>query len=270
MGKAREANIEKAVSLVKKAAEKGAKIICLPELFSSLYFPQNEKDENAKNFAEPQNGPIVKRMALLAKELSVVLIVPFYEKEYGKYYNSVSVVDESGKILGTYRKMHIPHDHLFYEKNYFNEANGDYLVFKTKYAKISPLICFDQWFPEAARICALKGAEIILYPTAIGLIAGEKTEENWRDAWETVQRGHAISNSVHVAAVNRVGKEGNLKFWGSSFVCDSFGKIIKKASLKEEEILIADVDLSNNERIREGWGFFRNRRPKSYETIMKN
>ena len=172
-------------------------------------------------------------------------------------------------MLGKYRKMHIPHDPLFYEKNYFSDGNLGYRVFRTKFARIAPLICFDQWFPEAARVATIKGAEIIFYPTAIGWVIGSKEKDDWLSAWVTAQRGHAIANSVHIAAVNRIGTEKKIRFWGNSFVSDPFGKIIAKAGYKEG-VVVAEIDLSNNKRIRESWGFFRNRRPESYEEIRKN
>ncbi|HZX34648.1 MAG TPA: agmatine deiminase family protein [archaeon] len=260
-------NTEKAVSMVLKAAKKGAKIVCLPELFSTLYFPQEERDAAAKTLAEKIPGETTMAMSALAKKLGIVLIVPFYEKARGgKFFNTVCVFDEKGKILGKYRKMHIPHDPFFYEKNYFREGDLGYKVFSTRYGKIAPLICFDQWFPEAARISALKGADIIFYPTAIGRISGQKEPDDWLDAWQTIQRAHAVANGIHVAAVNRVGREGKLEFWGSSFVSDSFGKVLKKAG-SGEKVLVADVNLKNNERVREGWGFFRNRRPESYGVL---
>lgn len=260
-------NIAKAEKLVRKAASKGADIICLPELFSTLYFPQ-EKKSDAHRFAEPLNGETISAMKNLAKELSVVVIAPFYEKSGKKHYNTVAVIDGKGRIAGKYRKMHIPHDPLFYEKNYFDEGNMGYKVVSLHDAKIAPLICFDQWFPEAARVVSLKGAEIIFYPTAIGNIDRWKEKEDWHSAWETVQRAHAIANSVHVVSVNRCGKEGRLRFWGGSFICDAFGKIIKKAG-SGEEVLVADIDVSYNMKIRESWGFFRNRRPESYGHIRK-
>lgn len=257
-----QANMEMTVDMIKKAAKKGAQIVCLQELYRTRYFPQEEKKDVAE-LAETIPGESTQLFSILAKELGTVIIVPVFEKAGRDYYNSVVVVDADGKLLETYRKMHVPHDPLFYEKNYFKDGNLGYRVYKTRYASFSVLICYDQWFPEAARICTIKGADILFYPTAIGWIK-DKPEEEWRKAWETIQRAHAIANGVHVAAVNRVGDEGELKFWGSSFVCDSFGKVLKKASEDKEEVLVAELDLNMNKKIREGWGFLRNRRPDTY------
>ncbi|NTV27761.1 MAG: peptidyl-arginine deiminase, partial [Methanothrix sp.] len=220
--------------------------------------------------AETIPGKSTEAFCLLAKELKIVIIVPVYEKDDIGYYNSVVVIDADGSLLSTYRKIHIPQDPLFYEKNYFT-AGEEIQVYQTKYARISVLICYDQWFPEAARVAALRGAEIIFYPTAIGWIKGEEdpAEGDWHDAWETIQRSHAIANSVYVAAVNRVGREGDLLFWGSSFVCDSFGKVLARASRSDEEVLVAQLDLAKNEMIREGWGFFCNRRPDAYWPLIE-
>jgi len=247
-------NLEETLKKVNSAISKGAKIICLPELYRTTYFPQAEHTD-AACFAETIPGESTDAFSALAKKNGVVIIVPLYEIAVdGHYYNSVAVIDADGRLMQTYRKMHIPHDPLFYEKNYFQEGDKNFLIYDTRYAKIAVLICYDQWFPEAARIVALKGADIIFYPTAIGWIKGEglPPEGDWHDAWETVQRGHAIANGVHVAAVNRVGQEGELIFWGSSFVCDSFGKGIIRASDDDEEILMAEIDLDKNRKIQEG------------------
>lgn len=259
------ANMDKAADMIKKAAKKGAQIVCLQELYRTKYFPQAEK-KDASKLAEAIPGGSTHLFSGLAKELGIVIIVPVFEKaESGRYYNSAVVIDADGKLMDTYRKSHIPHDPLFYEKNYFKAGDFGYRVYKTRYASFSVLICYDQWFPEAARICTLKGADILFYPTAIGWIKyNMPTEDDWQDAWETVQRSHAIANGVHVAAVNRVGEEGELKFWGSSFVCDSFGKVLKRASKENEEILVVQLDLSKNKKTREEWGFLRNRRPDTY------
>ncbi len=197
--------------------------------------------------------------------------MPLFERSSnGKFYNSAVVIDADGKLFDTYRKIHVPHDPLFYEQNYFALGDLGYRVYKTAYAQIGVLICYDQWFPEAARICTLKGADILFYPTAIGYIKGHTSEDgDWHDAWETVQRGHAIANGVHVASVNRVGEEGELEFWGSSFICDSFGKILAKASSTREEVLVAAVDLGLNKQIRDGWGFLKNRRPNTYKLLAE-
>lgn len=261
-----QANMEKAAGMIKKAAKKGAQIICLQELYRTRYFPQEEKKDVAQ-LAETIPGDSTDLFSGMAKELGIVIIVPVFEKAGRDYYNSAVVIDADGKLLDTYRKIHVPHDPLFYEKNYFKDGDAGYRVYKTSYASFSVLICYDQWFPEAARIAALKGADILFYPTAIGLIKGTLPLDSWDDAWETIQRSHAIANGVHVAAVNRVGEEEELKFWGGSFVCDSFGKVLKRASKKNEEILIGKLDLSKNKEIQESWGFLRNRRPDTYGLI---
>ena len=271
------ANLANAERLVRQASRKGAQIICLPELYRTVYFPQYEK-RNVDSFAETIPGESTRVFSKLAKELGVVLIVPLFERAGSRgtggsgrrrsslrYYNSAVVIDQNGKLLSTYRKLHLPQDPLFYEQDYFARGNSGYRVYKTPFASFAVLICYDQWFPEAARMATLAGAEIIFYPTAIGRIVGYTSPDgDWHDAWETVMRGHAIANGVHVVAVNRVGREDRLRFWGQSFACDSFGKILKRASATKEEVLVAKLDLSHNRRIREGWGFFRNRRPDTY------
>lgn len=259
------ANMAHAEEKIREAAKRGAKIICLQELYRTTYFPYKEK-KDATILAETIPGDSTRAFSSLAKEHGVVIIVPLFEKgEDGNYYNSVVVINDDGKLMDTYRKIHIPHDPFFYEKDYFKPGNLGYHVYKTRYASFSVLICYDQWFPEAARINVLKGADILFYPTAIGWIKDEMPpEDDWHDAWETIQRSHAIANGVHVAAVNRVGEENGLKFWGSSFVCDSFGNVLKRASNEEEEVLVVDLDLDKNKEIQEGWGFLRNRRPDTY------
>lgn len=263
-------NLKRTAAKAKEAIAKGAQIICLQELYRTIYFPQAENID-AACFAETIPGESTDAFAVLAKEHGVVIVVPLFEKDdKGNYYNSVVVIDAGGRVLPAYRKVHIPHDPLFYEKDYFQDGQ-DFRVYDTCYARLAVLICYDQWFPEAARIVALKGADIIFYPTAIGWIKGEgmPPEGDWHDAWETVQRGHAISNGVHVAAVNRVGQEGDLIFWGSSFVCDSFGQVLKRASDKDEEVVIVEIDLDKNSEVQEGWGFLRNRRPETYGSLVE-
>ncbi len=259
-------NLAHTLTLVRSAAKKGAKIISLQELYRTEYFPQYKKNKFDK-YSETIPGESTKAFSALAKELGVVIIVPLFEKtKDGHYYNSAVVIDHTGKILPTYRKIHIPQDALFYEKNYFKESPDGYKIYKTKFGTFAVLICYDQWFPEAARMATLAGADIIFYPTAIGYVQGYKSPDgDWHDAWETIMRGHAIANGVHVVAINRTGKEDKLNFWGQSFACDSFGKILKRASATKEEVLVATLDLSHNKRIREGWGFFRNRRPDTYQ-----
>jgi agmatine deiminase len=258
-------NLSKTVQMVRRAARRGARIICLQELYRSLYFPQQAR-RNREAMAESIPGQSTNVFGELARELGVVIIVPIFERTPGgKFYNSAVVIDHRGKLLPTYRKMHIPQDPLFYEKSYFQPGDQGWQVYQTKFATFAVLICYDQWFPEAARAATLAGAEIIFYPTAIGNVVGYRSADgDWHDAWETVMRGHAIANGVHVVAVNRVGREDRLRFWGQSFACDSFGKILKRASAAREEVMIAKLDLSHNKRIREGWGFLRNRRPDAY------
>lgn len=262
-------NIRKASDKIEQAAEKGAEIVCLPELYRTRYFPQQKK-QDASKLAETVPGESTKAFSNLAKKHKVVVVAPLFEKsKEGKYYNTAAVIDANGKTLGAYRKTHIPQDPYFYEKDYFSLGDTGYEVFKTAYGCVGVLICYDQWFPEPARILTLKGADIIFYPTAIGWILGHTSADgDWHDAWRTVQRGHAIANGIHVAAVNRVGEEGILKFWGGSFVCDSFGKILAEAG-ETEQVLLAKVDFDMNKRIRDGWGFLKNRRPDTYKPLTE-
>lgn len=261
-----DVNLAKTLRMVRAAAKKGAKIVCLQELYRTTYFPQYKK-VNKDAYAETIPGESTQAFSKLAKELGIVVVVPLYEKgANGKYYNSAVVIDEKGKLLPTYHKIHIPQDKRFYEKNYFEEGNRGYRIYKTKFGTFAVLICYDQWFPEAARMATLAGAELIFYPTAIGFMTDYTSKDgDWHDAWETVMRGHAIANGVHIVAVNRTGVEDKLKFWGQSFACDSFGKILKRGSANKEEIVLATLDLSHNKRIRDGWGFFKNRRPDTYK-----
>jgi agmatine deiminase len=262
-------NLKRTMEKVKEAASQGAQIVCLQELFRTRYFPQWD-GKDAAALAESIPGPSTQVLSALAKDLQIVIIVPIFERDEGGFYNSVAVIDADGSLLPTYRKVHIPHDPLFYEKSYFTPGE-EIRVYDTRYAKFAALICYDQWFPEAARVAALAGAQIIFYPTAIGWIKGEEDPEegDWHDAWETVQRGHAIANSIYVAAANRVGPEGDLVFWGSSFICDPFGKILARASSSAEETLVVELDLAMNGAVREGWGFFRNRRPDVYWPLIE-
>ena len=263
-------NLNKTIKRIEEASRKGAQIVCLQELYRTKYFPQEEK-KNVSELAETIPGESTRAFSELAKKKKIVIIAPIFETAKGKYYNSAVIIDANGEISGSYRKVHLPHDPLFYEKNYFEQGNTGYSVYKTQYAHVGVLICYDQWFPEPARINALKGAEIIFYPTAIGWIKGHTSfDGDWHDAWKTVQRANAIMNGVHVAAVNRVGEEGQLKFWGGSFVCDSFGKVLKEASDTDEEVLVVKVDLSKNKEIQEGWGFLKNRRPDTYGKLSEN
>jgi agmatine deiminase len=255
---------------IEEAAHRGAQIICLQELYRTRYFPQEEQREVA-DLAESIPGESTAALGKLAKQHGVAIIAPLFERGMdGKFYNSAAVIGTDGQLLGVYRKIHVPYDPYFYEKNYFTEGTEPYRVYDVGCAKIGVLICYDQWFPEAARINTLQGADIIFYPTAIGYVKGYTSEDgDWHDAWRTVQRAHAITNGVHVAAVNRVGEEDELEFWGGSFVCDAFGKVLAEASTTEEEVLVAKVDLAMNEMIREGWGFLRNRRPDTYQKLTE-
>jgi agmatine deiminase len=263
-------NMEKTIEKIKQAASKGAQIVCLQEVYRTKYFPQEEKHD-ATSLAETIPGESTKIFSELAKEKKIVIIVPIFEKaSNGKFYNTAVVIDADGKILGSYRKVHVPQDPLFYEKDYFEVGDTGYLVAKTRYGCIGVLICYDQWFPEPARINTLMGAEIIFYPTAIGYIKDHTSADgDWHEAWKIVQRAHAIANGVHIATVNRVGEEGELQFWGGSFVCDSFGVVLAEASTRKEEVLIVAVDLSKNKKIREGWGFLKNRRPDTYGSLVE-
>ncbi len=262
------ANFKNALAQVEQAAKKGAKIICLPELFRTIYFPQYQRTDK-KAFAETIPGESTREFSKLAKKYGVVIIVPLYEKRQNKYYNSATVIDHTGKLLPTYHKIHIPHDPGFYEKTYFEQGNLGYKVYKIKFATFAVLICYDQWYPEAARAARLAGAEIIFYPTALGDILGYNPEGDWHDAWETNMRGHAIANSLYVVAINRVGREGQMRFFGQSFVADPFGKVLQRAGIGEQTI-IAQLDLERNKFFADGWGFLRNRRPDTYKTLISN
>ncbi len=262
------ANLKKALSRIKVAAAKGARIVCLQELFNTLYFCQTQ---TAKHFdlAQAIPGPATEALCRAARSEKVVIIAPLFEKAgRGVHYNTAAVIDADGKLLGKYRKMHIPDDPGFNEKFYFTPGDLGFQIFDTAYAKIGVLICWDQWFPEAARLTALGGAEILFYPTAIGWKPEEPAEtKSYHSAWETVQRGHAIANGVYVAAANRVGKEGPIRFWGNSFVADPFGEIAYRASSSQEEIILADCDLKRVDQTRREWPFFRDRRIDSYSGL---
>ncbi len=270
-------NLDKAVSKIEEAAKAGADVVCLPELFRSHYFCQVEDTKNF-DLAEPIPGPSTKTISKIAKDKNVVVIVPLFEKRTaGVYHNSVAVIDSTGEIIGTYRKMHIPDDPGYYEKFYFAPGDLGYKSFNTNSGNIGTLICWDQWYPEAARLTSLMGASIIFYPTAIGWHPNEKGEEGGAqyDSWLTVQRGHAIANGVYIAAVNRIGLEkvtrdsAGIEFWGQSFICDPQGVLLAKASADKEEILIAEIDTGRIEYIRRNWPFFRDRRIDSYNGITK-
>ncbi len=266
--KEREDSLALALAKIGEAAKGGAQIVCLPELFLGPYFCERPDDADAFRTAENIPGPATKALSDAAKKHGIVLIGgSIFEKAGDKYFNTSPVFNEQGELLGSYRKTHIPEDPLYHEQHYFSPGDTGIKVFDTSFGRIAVLICYDQWFPEAARIAALKGAEIIFYPTAIGDFVNEKPEEgNWQEAWEAVQRGHAIANNVFVATANRVGREEGLSFFGGSFIYNEFGTLLAHAG-NDEEILLAECDLSRIGATREGWGFFRNRRPGEYGTL---
>ena len=269
-------NLESAIGLIREAAAQGAQIICLPELFKTVYFCQ---EENHKYFeyAEPIPGPTTERLSALAKELQVVIVASLFERRAaGLYHNTAAVIDADGTVLGIYRKMHIPDDPLFYEKFYFTPGDLGFRSWKTKYARVGVLVCWDQWYPEAARLTALRGAEVIFYPTAIGWHPSEKAEfgERQHSSWETVQRGHAIANGCYVAVPNRVGYEApaggdGLEFWGRSFVADPAGQILTRGNGEKPEVLIASIDPKALDTQRTHWPFLRDRRIEAYAELTK-
>ncbi len=267
-------NLDKAVNLIQEVAHCGAQIVCLQELFRSEYFCQRE-DAALFDLAEPIPGPTTQILGELARQKKIVIIASLFERrDAGIYHNTSAVIDGDGTLLGIYRKMHIPDDPLYYEKFYFTPGDQGYRTFDTSYGRIGVLVCWDQWYPEAARLTALQGAKILFYPTAIGWHPAEKAQygTTHHDAWKTIQRAHAIANGVYVAAVNRVGREGpaggGLQFWGGSFVCDPFGTILKEASQEKEELLVVECDLTHLESIRRNWPFLRDRRIDSYDNIV--
>ncbi len=270
-------NLNKAISGIKEAANKGANIVCLQELFSSLYFCDVEDHANFL-LGEAIPGPTTKLLSSVAREHNVVVIASLFEKRTaGLYHNTTAVIDADGSYLGKYRKMHIPDDPGYYEKFYFTpgDANSDdlgYKIFETKFAKIGVLICWDQWYPEAARITALLGAEILFYPTAIGWDLNElneSTNQEQYNAWQTIQRSHAIANGLHVVSVNRVGIEAEQQFWGGSFVSNPFGSLLYLASHEKEEVHVQEIDLDLTEKYRTIWPYLRDRRVDSYAPILK-
>jgi N-carbamoylputrescine amidase len=266
-------NLSKAMIKIREAAAKGAEIICLQELFTSVYFCDVE-DYNNFNLAEPVPGPSSEALGKLAAELNVVIIGSLFEKRtQGIYHNTTVVLNADGSYLGKYRKMHIPDDPSYYEKFYFTPGDLGYKVFKTKFATAGILICWDQWYPEAARITSLMGAEIIFYPTAIGWATSQDKETNIEqyNAWQTIQRSHAVANGVHVVSVNRVGFEQNgaMKFWGGSFISNPFGTILYQASHENEEVIVQEIDTGKTERYRTHWPFLRDRRIDSYQPITQ-
>ena len=267
----KQANIIKATEKIKQAASAGAQIICLQELFASLYFCDVEDYDNFA-LAEAIPGKTTDDFSKLAKELNVVIIASLFEKRAeGLYHNTVAVLDADGSYLGKYRKNHIPDDPAYYEKFYFTPGDLGYKVFKTKYATIGTLICWDQWYPEAARITALMGAEIIFYPTAIGWATSQTSEVNNEqyNAWQTIQRSHAIANGIHVVSVNRTGQEGEMNFWGGSFISNPFGTLLYEASHQNEEIHVQELNLTKTNEYRIHWPFLRDRRIDTYAPITE-
>jgi len=275
-----EANLQKAIDRVADAAGRGAQVICLPELFQTQYFCQRE-DASLFDLAEPIPGPTSAKLGEIAKKHSIVLVASLFEKRApGVYHNTAAVFDSDGALRGLYRKMHIPDDPLYYEKYYFTPGDLGFRAHNTSFGRVGTLVCWDQWYPEGARLTALQGASILFYPTAIGWHPAEKADFGTaqHDAWRTIQRAHGIANGVYVGVVNRVGFEtGNirgksasgdgLEFWGGSFLCDPFGTVLAEASHDKEEILIGDVDLRKLEEIRRNWPFLRDRRIDSYAPI---
>ena len=266
-------NVQKAIQQIKVAADKGAQIVCLQELFTSLYFCDVEAYENF-NLAESIPGNTTNTLCDLAKEKGVVIIASLFEKRTsGIYHNTTAVIDADGTYLGKYRKMHIPDDPAYFEKFYFTPGDLGYKNFDTKFGRIGVLICWDQWYPEAARITALMGAEILFYPTAIGWATAqdEATNTEQFNAWQTIQRSHAVANGVHVVSVNRVGLEqdGKMKFWGGSFVSNPFGTLLYKASHDDEETTVVEIDTAKTDSYRTHWPFMRDRRIDSYGEITK-
>jgi N-carbamoylputrescine amidase len=265
-------NVEKAVARVREAAKAGAEVVCLPELYRSPYFCQKE-DQALFDLAEPVPGPSTEALSRVAKEAGVAVVVPIFEKRApGLCHNSAVILDADGSVRGLYRKMHIPDDPLFYEKFYFTPGDLGFQAFDTRPGRIGALICWDQWYPEGARLTALRGATVLFYPTAIGWHPHEKAQYGTaqRSAWQTIQRSHAIANGVFVAVVNRVGHEippeggPGLEFWGSSFLADPFGVVVAEASIDQEEILVGEVSLPRIEEVRRNWPFLRDRRIDAY------
>ena len=264
-------NLDRALAGIDDAARRGARLVVLPELFRTPYFCQAE-DQGCFDLAESVPGPTTEAVGKLAAERGVTVVASVFERRApGVYHNTAVVLDADGAIAGVYRKMHIPDDPLYYEKFYFTPGDLGFQAFDTRAGKVGTLVCWDQWFPEAARLTAMAGAQVLVYPTAIGWETGVRPE--WEaaehDAWETVQRGHAIANGVFVVAVNRIGVEGRLTFWGQSFVADPFGRVVARASADRAETLVVDCDLALVEEVRRGWPFLRDRRIDAYGDLLK-
>jgi N-carbamoylputrescine amidase len=269
------ANVDKALNAIHRAARNGAEIICLQELFRSPYFCQRQ-DPALFDLAEPIPGPTSERLAHAARETGTVVVGSLFERRGpGLYHNTAVVYDADGSLAGLYRKMHIPDDPLFFEKYYFAPGDLGFRAFDTHFGRVGVLVCWDQWFPEAARITAMQGAEVLLYPTAIGWHPREKEQHGQaqHDAWELIQRSHAVANGVYVAAVNRVGHESaagdGLDFWGQSFVCDPFGVVLGRGSPSGEEVLVVPCERARTEEVRRNWPFFRDRRIDSYNDLTR-
>ena len=263
-------NLDTAETLITQAAEGGVQVVALPELFNTTYFCR-EIDQNFFSWAEPIPGPTTARFSVLAKRLGVIILLPLFERKApGVYFNTMAVIESDGTIEGIYRKMHIPDDPGFYEKYYFTPGDLGFKVFETSAGKIGTLICWDQWFPEAARLTAMAGADLLVYPTAIGTLPeeSETDKKQFMDAWKTIQRSHAIANGCFVACINRVGIEGGSNFWGNSFICNPFGQMIAEGNEKEG-VVIADLDFSSIEKHRQTWPFFRDRRVDEYGDLTK-
>lgn len=272
-----DSNLERAVSFVEQAAKLGAQVVCLPELFRSQYFCQRE-DASLFDLAEAVPGPSTNALGRVARERKITVIAPVFERRAaGLYHNSAALIDTEGRVSGVYRKMHIPDDPAYYEKFYFTPGDLGFRAFDTSVGKIGTLICWDQWYPEGARLTALRGANVLFYPTAIGWHPHEKETYGiaQHEAWRTIQRSHSIANGVYVAAVNRVGHEkpvdggAGIEFWGSSFFSDPFGVVVTEASTDREEILIGEVDPARIEEVRRNWPFLRDRRIDAYDGIDK-
>ena len=264
-------NLKRGVEFVHKAADQGAQVVVTPELFTSLYFCQRE-DAAFFDLAVPIPGPMTKQLADVARERGVVLVASLFEKRApGLFHNTAVVFDRTGEMVGKYRKMHIPDDPNYYEKFYFTPGDLGFQAFETSQGKVGTLVCWDQWYPEGARLTAMKGAELLCYPTAIGAHAREPegVPGVQREAWETIQRAHAIANGVFVAVANRVGVEEEMRFWGNSFICGPMGQVLAKGSTDREEVLVAECDFEDIDRTREGWPFFRDRRIDAYAPITQ-
>jgi len=270
-----EANLDKAIARIRQAAQAGAQIVCLQELFRSPYFCQRQ-DPSLFDLAEPIPGPSTELLSRIARETGTVVVASLFERRVaGVYHNTAAVLDADGSLRGLYRKMHIPDDPLYYEKYYFTPGDLGFQAFDTRFGRIGVLVCWDQWYPEGARLTALRGAEVLFYPTAIGWHPREKDQYGTaqHQAWELIQRSHAIANGVFVAATNRVGHEGaadgGLEFWGASFVSDPFGVVLQRASHDQEEVLVVECDRRRLEDVRRNWPFLRDRRIDAYDDLTR-